>query len=120
MGIDSHQAERLSVQALLYKAEHGKEATQSELVRMNEVLKKTMAVLPIYHFDKHQSEAIYTLSTDRIFYYALNTKTGKFPVELGVIFEKEIFVTHRQAQLLHDAQQVTAQKSFSKGMDISL
>ena len=120
MSIDTHQAERLVFQALLYKAQHGEELTQSQLLEMKAVLQNSIALLPEYNSDTHPSKEIYGLATDKALSFVFTDRKEKALNKISETFESEISKTNQYIQKQLDEQQMTNHRMKSRGLDLSM
>jgi ATP-dependent exoDNAse (exonuclease V) alpha subunit len=119
LSLDNDQAERLTFQTLLYKAQHGQDPAQSKLLEMKTLMQNSAALLPKYNPDIHSSKAVHDLATDKALTSAFSDQKGKALSEIKMTFEKEILKTNQYLQQLQ-AQEMTQQRERSRGMDLSL
>ncbi len=118
LSVDNDQAEQLAFQALLYKAQYGKEPTQNKLLEMKFMLQNLTTSLPIYHPNHHSSKEIHTFAIDKTLSFVCSDQKVRTPNEIKGTFEKEISKTSQYVQL--QAQEMTHHRIKSRGLDLSM
>lgn len=121
LNIDDHQAERLTFQALLYKAQYGQDPSPSKFLEMKTVTQSSISLLPVYQSDKHASKEVHDLATDKALSFVFSDQKGKALNEVKMTFEKEISKTNQYLQQLQAEQMAyQQQRERSRGMDLSM